>query len=159
MDERVRFLEGTSSSRAVIVRVLPGLDVIEGITEVCERLGITSGAITSCIGSLQRASLMIAVPLDNKVGAGYSEPITLEGPLELLSGQGTIGQEEEGEITIHMHGVMSDKEGHVHGGHLVKGENPVLITCEVMVSQIEGIRIAKGYDQEVDMHLFLSEEG
>jgi predicted DNA-binding protein with PD1-like motif len=159
MGEKIKLLEGTLSSRAAIIRVLPGFDVIEGIEEACRKLGITSGAIISCIGSLQRASVMIAVPLNNKVGAGYSEPIKLEGPLELLSGQGTIGREEEGNISIHMHVVISDKEGHLHGGHLVKGQNPVLITCEVMLARIEGIRIVRGYDPEIDMQVFLPKKG
>lgn len=159
INRKAIFLEGNASSRAVIIRVLPGFDLIEGIEEACQSLGIKSGAVTSCIGSLQRASLMIAVPLNNKIGAGYSDPRVLEGPLELLSGQGTIGLEEGGEIAIHLHGVVSDKEGHVHGGHLVKGENPVLITCEVMVTQAEGIRIVRVYDPEVDMNIFISKKG
>lgn len=142
-----------------MIRVHPGSDIIEEIEEVCQSLGIKTGAITSCIGSLQRTSLLIAVPLDNKIGAGYSDPKMIEGPIELLSGQGTIGQEEGGEIAIHLHGVVSDKEGHVHGGHLVKGENPVLITSEVMVTQIEGIRIVRAYDPEVDMNVFFSKKG
>lgn len=158
-DKKALFLEGNASGRASIVRVLPGVDVIEGIEEVCQSLGIKSGAITSCIGSLQRASLMIAVPLNNKVGAGYSDPMTLKGPLELLSGQGTIGLGEDGETAIHLHGVVSDKEGHVHGGHLVKGESPVLITCEVMLTHVEGVRIVRGYDPQVDMKVFLPKEG
>lgn len=158
-DRKALFLEGNASSRAAIMRVLPGIDVIEGIEAVCQSLSIKSGAIISCIGSLQRASLMIAVPLNNKVGAGYSDPMVLEGPLELLSGQGTIGLGEEGETAIHLHGVVSDKEGHLHGGHFVKGENPVLVTCEVALTQVEGIRIVRGYDPQVDMKLFLFEEG
>jgi len=146
-------------SKAAMIRVVPGSDVIEGMEEACRKLGIKAGAIISCIGSLQRASVMIAVPLNNKVGAGYSEPITLEGPLELLSGQGTIGQDEQGEVAVHMHAVMSDKEGQLHGGHMVKGHNPVLITCEIMLAKIEGIKILRGYDPEADMQVFLLEEG
>jgi predicted DNA-binding protein with PD1-like motif len=158
-NRKVIILEGNSSSRARIIRVLPGFDLIEGIEEACQSLGIKSGAVTSCIGSLQRASLMIAVPLDNKIGAGYSDPRVIEGPLELLSAQGTIGLEEGGEVAIHLHGAVSDKEGHVHGGHLVKGGNPVLITCEVVVTQVEGIRTAKGYDPEVEMNIFIPQRG
>jgi hypothetical protein len=101
---------------------------------------------------------MILVPLDNKVGAGYSDPRAIEGPLELLSAQGTIGLEEGGAVAIHLHGAVSDKEGRVHGGHLVKGGNPVLITGEVAVTQVEGIRIAKGYDPGVEMNIFIPRE-
>ncbi|MBW2078773.1 MAG: DNA-binding protein [Deltaproteobacteria bacterium] len=152
----ITFSEG-HLSKAVTIRVLPGSDVIEGIEEACQNLGIKSGAIISCIGSLQRASVLVAVPLNNKIGAGYSEPRKYEGPLELLSGQGTIGREEEGEIiTVHIHGVVSDKEGHLHGGHLVRGENPVLITCEVMVAQLQGIKILRSHDPKTDYDIFFA---
>ena len=50
-------------SKVVIIRILPGSDIIEGIEGVCHNLDIKSGAITCCIGSLQRASLLIAVSL------------------------------------------------------------------------------------------------
>ena len=118
---------------------------------MCKRLDIKTGAITSCIGSLQRASLLIAVPLENKIGAGYGNPMDFDGPLEFLAGQGTIGQEEEGDLFIHMHGVLSDKDGNVHGGHLIKGKNPVLLTCEIMISHVEDVRMIRTYDPEIEM--------
>jgi len=146
------FSEGRVS-RAVLVKVLPGSDIIEGIEKACHDMDIKCGAITSCIGSLQRTSLLVAVPLNNKVGAGYSEPRNLNGPLELISGQGTIG-EDEGTAFVHIHGMVSDKDGNVYGGHLIKGENPVLITCEIMISPVDGIQMVRTYDPEVDMKVF-----
>jgi len=154
----ISFSEGHLSTVGMI-RVVPGSDVIEGIEEACRKLDIKAGAVISCIGSLQGASVLVAVPLNNKIGAGYSEPIKLEGPLELLSGQGTIGQDEEGAITVHLHGVVSDREGGLHGGHFVRGENPVLITCEMLLARIEGIPIVRDYDPEVDMQVFLPKKG
>ncbi len=94
---------------------------------------------------------MIAVPLENKIGAGYSNPMDFDGPLEFLAGQGTIGQEEEGDLFIHMHCVLSDKDGNVHGGHLIKGKNPVLATCEIMISHVEDVRMIRTYDPEIEM--------
>ncbi len=146
-------------SKIFMIRVLPGSDIIEGIEEVCHNLDIKSGAITCCIGSLQRASLLIAVPMNSKIGAGYSDPKVIKGPLELLSGQGSIGQEEEGEIFIHMHGVVSDKNGNVQGGHFIRGENPVLITCEMVLIRVEGIHMIRAYDPEVNMKVFFPKEG
>jgi len=146
------FSEGRVS-RAVLVKVLPGNDIIEGIEKACHDMDIKCGAITSCIGSLQRTSLLVVAPLNNKVGAGYGEPRNLNGPLELICGQGTIGEDEETNL-IHIHGVVSDKDGNVYGGHLIKGENPVLITCEIMIIPVEGIQIKRTYDPEVDMKIF-----
>ena len=89
------FSEG-KLNKVVMIRVPPGSDIIEAIEETCRALDIRSGAISSCIGSLQKASLLIAVPLKNKPGAGYSDPINLDGPLELLSAQGTSAKNKTG---------------------------------------------------------------
>ncbi len=148
------FSEG-KLNKLVMIRVLPGSDIIEGIEETCQVHDIKCGAICSCIGSLQKASFLIAVPLKNKVGAGYSTPIDINGPLELLSAQGTIGREQNGGLFIHMHGLLSDQDGSVHGGHLIKGKNPVLITCEIMISQVEGVDMLRTYDPDVDMEVFI----
>jgi len=142
-------------SKVVMLRVLPGSDIIEGIEETCRDLHINGGAITCCIGSLQRASFLIAVPLNNKIGAGYSEPKTVDGPLEFLSAQGMIGEEKDGGLFVHLHGILSDKNGDVCGGHLIRGGNPVLITCEIMISTVEGIRMKRRYDPETEMKLLI----
>ena len=89
--------------------------------------------------------------LENKIGAGYGNPIDFGGTLEFLGGQGSIGQEEDESLFIHMHGMLSDKDGNVHGGHLIKGKNPVLITCEIMINEMKGIRMTRTYDPEIDM--------
>ena len=150
----IKLCEGMLSQVAMI-RMPPGTDIIEGIEEVCRRAEIKTGAIISCIGSLQKTSIMIAVPRKNKIGAGYSDPQKFDGPLELLSAQGTIGLEESGERFIHLHALMSDKDGNVHGGHMIKGESPVLITCEIMISKIQGARMIRSYDPEVEMKVLL----
>jgi predicted DNA-binding protein with PD1-like motif len=141
-------------SRVSLIRILPGADIIESLEEACAHLSIKSGFISSCIGSLKSASFFTVVPLENKMGAGYSTPITLEGPLELLSAQGTIGQDEKANPFIHLHSLVVDQEGRVHGGHFIKGENPALITCEIMISQVDGAGWLRAHDQKVDMDVF-----
>jgi len=150
----VKYSAGNLSG-VVMLRVLPGTDIIEGIEEVCRDLQINGGTIACCIGSLQRASFLIAVPLDNKIGAGYSEPRTVDGPLELLSAQGMIGKEEDGGLFVHLHGLLSNRDGGLCGGHLIRGGNPVLITCEIMISAVEGIGMKRRYDPETEMKLFM----
>ncbi len=135
----------------VMARLHPGTDVIEGVTEVCRQHGIRSGSITTCIGSLQRASFFVVKPMDNRLGGGYSDPIALSGPVELVSSQGTVGVDESGAVFIHLHGVLSDSSGHSRGGHLIAGTCPVLITCEVLISGFDGMVAAHRYDPEVEM--------
>ncbi|WP_457552201.1 PPC domain-containing DNA-binding protein [Desulfobacula sp.] len=150
----VRFAQGHLSN-TVMIRIESGFDLIEEIENVCRKLEIESGMITCCIGSLQKAAYFLVAPLENRFGSGYGDPNILDGPLELLSGQGMIGKEENGEYFIHLHGLVSDKDRNVHGGHLIKGENPVLITCEIMVSQIQGMKIIRTYDPKVDMKVLM----
>jgi predicted DNA-binding protein with PD1-like motif len=151
---RVVFSAGRLS-KAVIIRVLPGSDLIEAIEQACKETGIQAGIVVSCIGTLQRASFLVVVPVQNKVGAKYGDPLILEGPLEFLGAQGTVGLEESGDIFVHLHGLASDKDGIVHGGHLVKGQCPVLITCEVSVTQVEGVSLVRRMDPEVDMKVLM----
>ena len=136
-----------------MIRLHPGKDLIEGIAEVCMTQGLNSGVITSCIGSLQRASFFTVATLPNKIGAGYGDPIAMNGPLELVSAQGTIGLDGEANLLIHLHGAIADGRGHLYGGHLIKGKCPILITCEVMIAFLEGVRAVQQPDPKTDMTL------
>jgi predicted DNA-binding protein with PD1-like motif len=140
-------------SKAVMIRLHPGEDLIQGITAACVAQGMQGGAVVSCIGSLQRASFFTVIPLGNKIGAGYGDRIEMEGPLELVSAQGTIGLDVEGNLLIHMHGALADGRGNLHGGHLLEGRCPVLITCEAMITFFEEVRAIQKYDAETDMKL------
>ena len=111
MTEKTLYSEGAASSRSAVIRVLPGFGIVEGIEEACRHLVITCGAVVSSIGSLQGASISYAISSDsNKVGAALSEPKLLPGPLELISAQGTIGLDENGETIVHLHGTVCDTE-------------------------------------------------
>jgi len=124
-----------------MIRLHPGKDLIEGIAEVCMTQGLNSGVITSCIGSLQRASFFTVATLPNKIGAGYGDPIAMNGPLELVSAQGTIGLDGEANLLIHLHGAIADGRGHLYGGHLIK------------IAFLEGVRAVQQPDPKTDMTL------
>jgi len=149
----IQFVE-SHLSRGVMIRVQPGNDPIMAIEEACERSAIRSGSISCCVGSLRKASFMFLVPFDNRMGSAYCDPVTIEGPVEILSAQGTIG-EEEGSLYVHLHGSFVDKHGHVHGGHLIKGQNPVLYTAEIMICKSDGALMRRLYDPEVDMKVLM----
>lgn len=142
-----------SISKVVMVRLHPGQDLIEGLTEAGLAHGLKSGVIASCIGSLQRASFFTVVPLPKKLGAGYGDPVAKEGPLELVSAQGTIGLDLEAKLLIHMHAALADSRGNLYGGHLIKGKCPVLVTCEAMIAYLEGVRAVQRPDPETEMNL------
>jgi predicted DNA-binding protein with PD1-like motif len=149
----------TRDERCMMIRLSPGTDLIEGLERALKEGGVIAGAVVSCIGSLRRAAFHIAVPADNPIGASYSPPIGVEGPLELISAQGTIGLEEDGSPFVHLHAVFSDGKGVLRGGHIVKGECPVLVTCEIAVKGLEGIRIVRRFDPGAEMKVFMVEKG
>jgi uncharacterized protein len=144
--------------KIALVRILPGSDVLEGIEKVCRETGIHAGIVMSCVGTLQRASFLIVVPARNRVGAKYGDPLTIEGPLEFLGAQGTVGREENRDVYVHLHGLVSDKDGVVHGGHLVRGQCPVLITCEVAITQVEGVSLVRRMDPEIGWQVLCPDE-
>jgi len=143
------------SPQVIVARLSPGTDILDGIQIVCKELHIKSGSIVSCIGSLRRAVFLVAVPLENEIGAGYSDPVHVEGPLELLSGQGSIGLEKDKGVFVHLHAAFCDKDGKPFGGHLVKGENPVLITAEITIIQAEGVKMERTWNPEVKMDILM----
>jgi uncharacterized protein len=142
-------------SGQLLARLHPGTDLIEGIAEVCRRHKVRSGSITTCIGSLQRASFFVVTSMDNALGGGYSDPIHLPGPVELISSQGTVGRNDAGNLFIHLHGALSDSTGRTHGGHLIAGACPVLITCEVLIGVFDGMHAVHRHDPEVEMNVLI----
>ncbi len=141
----------TGVGPAVFVRLSPGTDLITGLEEVCRTRGIRAGAIVSCIASLRRASFFVVVPMDNAVGGGYSEPVDLDAPVEIVSGSGSVGEEAEGGVFVHLHATLGDAHGAAHGGHLLRGRCPILITSEIVIVPFTGLRLVRTHDVEAGM--------
>jgi predicted DNA-binding protein with PD1-like motif len=145
----------SKKGRAVVGRIFPGTDLIKGIEKVCQDNQVTSGTIVAGIGSLSRAQFVYAVPdKDAKMGIKYSEPVRVEGPLEVLACQGTIGLTAEGQLGIHLHGLMSDPDMKVYGAHFLEDGNPVLVTVEIMIHENQDVRTAREQDLETGFPVF-----
>ncbi|GGG19130.1 PPC domain-containing DNA-binding protein [Paenibacillus abyssi] len=146
-EQRFWSAEG-KSNRVIAARILPGSDVILGIIEVCRKYNIKAGGIASMIGSLKTAQYQAIQPDPNsKTGASFTDKMTAEGPVELLSGQGLICQREDG-MFIHLHTVMVDKNQKVFGGHIERGFCTVLNTLEIIIVESENIVLHREHDEE-----------
>lgn len=142
-------------NKVVIGRILPGVDLIEGIQEMCKKNNVEYGVIVTCIGSLSSGCIVYAVPdEDNNLGIRYSEPTYFDGPLELLCCQGIVGKDEDNRFQIHLHGLMGDKNLRIIGGHFLPRENKVLATVEVMIQGVEESEFIRKYDEETGFPLF-----
>ena len=144
--------------KIIPVRLRTHTDLMNGIKKTCEDYGIQQGVVLTGVGSVRKLSIQVLTPNEEvKVGAAYTDPQTIPGPIEVLSVQGFIFQTEEGEMVLHLHGTFSDKEGEVYGGHLVPGENPVLATLEAVIAEITGARLIRRYDEDVGLKLITPE--
>jgi predicted DNA-binding protein with PD1-like motif len=144
-----------NKGKTIVGRILPGTDLISGIERICQDHHVNYGTIVAAIGSLSRAGFVYALPDKSaKMGIKYSDPTTVEGPLELLACQGMIGLTVEGDLSIHLHGLMSDSDMKVYGCHFLKNANPVLVTVEILIHEHEGVRMVREQDIETDFPLF-----
>ncbi len=140
--------------RIVAARMSPGEDVLLGLEKICADYGIKDGIILTAIGSLDGAQFFNPVPLkDKKAGYGYGEPIILRGPIELVSMSGMICHNDEGETLLHIHYSLSDQHGTGHGGHVIEG-NKVLMTVDVVIAEVDGVEMGRGYDEDLEVFIF-----
>lgn len=140
--------------RIVAARMSPGEDVLLGLEQVCKEYNIKDGVILSGMGSLDGAQFFNPVPLkEKKAGYGYSEAVVLRGPIELVGMAGMICHDDKGETLLHVHYALSDQHGTGHGGHLIEG-NKVLMTVDVMIGEIDGMEMGRGYDEDLEVFIF-----
>ena len=145
--------------RIVPLRLLPGTDLMNGIKKVCEDNGVRYGNLISAIGSLRQVTFQVLVPNEKtKMGAAYTEPSTIPGPIEILGIQGIIFETDTGETVLHLHGTFCDKDGKTFGGHIVPGENPILATLDAIIGEIADVKLMRRDNEEVGLPLFSPEK-
>jgi predicted DNA-binding protein with PD1-like motif len=134
--------------RVLAARLLPGQDVVEGIIELIKSNGITSGTITA-IGSLRSAKVVWAGSMefgDNPMDVAVFHE--MEGPVELGVSNGVFGTDEDGEVVVHVHGLIMDKDGNMRCGNLLPGSAPVLATVELTIQEFEGLELKPTADPQ-----------
>ena len=139
--------------RVVVIRLKPGADLLGGIQDACGQYGIHNGVILSAIGSLAcvRYCNVEALP-DKKCGYGYGRVLCLDEPIELTGAGGVICSDADNNINLHIHLSLSDKTGKAFGGHLAEGTK-VLMTSDIVLGEIEGVRMLRQYDPDMDVFL------
>lgn len=115
--------------RVFLGRLEKGEDILQGLTKFCVQHGVTAGSIQG-LGAVQRGG----VGYYDQGAAAYRE-IRFERGMEIASLVGNISR-KEGEIFLHCHVILADKEGRCFGGHLLEGN--VAFACEFAVIALEG---------------------
>ena len=150
----IRFQDACGKTgKTVAVRLLPDTDLVEGIEAACEKNGIKYAYVT-CFGSFRETGYMYLVSKpEAKVGAGYGDVLKCGGPIEFLNGTGVVCQNDE-KYDTHFHATMCDASGKVFGGHIVKGTTPALTTVDLVIFEIEDVKMLRVSDEETALTQF-----
>lgn len=118
-------------------RLKSGQLLKEEIVKMAKKSHIQAGVLLSIVGAFKNANLRMAgATPDNQIIKSF------EGPLEIVSGTGTISQDG-----CHIHISISDKDGKVIGGHLKDG-CVVDITAEIVIGIFEDISYKRVLDKD-----------
>ncbi len=147
------FYASGKCGRFVPVRLKTHTDITQGLRSVCEENRIKYGSIDG-IGNVRQLNYQLLVP-DSRArhGVRLAEPQVLPGPLELLNLKGVVYQSEKGETMIHLHGMFSDSEGKILGGHLAEGGNTVLGTLNAFIVELTDAEMVSQMDEDVGLGL------
>lgn len=124
----------------IVVRLFKGEEFIESVKLLCEKENFSSGRIQA-IGAVKRAVLGY-FDLEKK------KYIHFECQGELASCMGNIAG-RNGDIIVHAHAVIAEKDGTCKGGHIVTAETSA--TVEVFVDVIPNLERAT--DAETGLYL------
>ncbi len=134
--------------RTILGRLKHGGDLLGEITRIVNDEHITMGTIMG-IGGLKRA----AVAFLNQTTKEY-ERIEIEESLEIVSLTGTISRMKQRSFP-HVHVALSDRAGHMYGGHLVQGCE--IWACEVVITELEGGVLSRDFDADTGLSLWPKE--
>ncbi len=115
------------------LRLNKGDDIRHSLEQFAKKNNISSGAILTCVGSIQTMAVRFA--MKNTID-------TVAGPLEIVSVTGTIASSG-----VHIHIAAGDDKGRVRGGHLEYGTK-VMMTVEVMIMTCPEILFQRNIDQK-----------
>jgi predicted DNA-binding protein with PD1-like motif len=97
--------------RMIVTRLHEGQDLKQSMEKLVRAMNLSAATVISGVGSLHAACLRMA-----GAEAGRQDIRKLEGPFEVVSLIGNLGQER-----THLHMSISDKNGNVIGGHVKEG--------------------------------------
>lgn len=126
-------------------RFIENEDLLEALTDFVRKVNVKAGFF-SLIGSLKRARLGF---FD---GAKY-QTVEIDKPLEIVSCSGNISLDEEDQVVVHAHIVVSDEKGEAFGGHLLQG-CIVSFTAEMVLVVCTQIRLRRALDDKTGLRLW-----
>lgn len=122
--------------RQISFRLNPGELLKEAIEKAVKDHGIKAGVVLSAVGALDHAAIRLAGPSSKSLVVAQ-----WPGPFEIVSVTGTLSPDG-----CHLHAALGDKEGIVHGGHVMPG-CVVGFTSEVVLLAFDDVAYSRAMNE------------
>jgi predicted DNA-binding protein with PD1-like motif len=150
--ERIQWVE--ARGRAFTFTCEAGLPLLEAARRGFAVAGFDSGVLRWTGGALGPfAYVMPALSKTADHAAFYSETFRPAGVMRLKTAAMTLG-ERDGAPFFHCHGLWTEADGRLHGGHLLPEETVVAEAFEVSAFGIAGAMFLAEHDPETNFKLF-----
>jgi predicted DNA-binding protein with PD1-like motif len=150
--ERVQWVE--ARGRAFSFTLAAGLPLLETARRGLAEAGFSGGVLSFRGGAL--GPLAYVMPALSKTGANaafYSDTYRPTGITRLKCGAMTLGERDSAPF-FHCHGLWTETDGNLHGGHILPEESIVAESFEVEAFGIDGAMFTAEPDPETNFKLF-----
>jgi predicted DNA-binding protein with PD1-like motif len=150
--ERIQWVE--ARGRAFSFTLEAGLTLLEAARRGFAEAGFAGGVLSLRAGALGPfAYVMPALSKDGVNAAFYSDIFRPAGITRLKCAAMTLGQ-RDGAPFFHCHGLWTETDGHLHGGHILPDESFVAEPFAVDAFGIDGAMFTAEPDSETNFKLF-----
>lgn len=152
LPERIQWVE--ARGRAFSFTLAAGLPLLEAARRGFAEAGFAGGVLNMRRGALEPFAYVM--PALSKTGANaafYSDTFRPAGITRLELGAMTLG-ERDGAPFFHCHGLWTETDGNLHGGHILPEESIVAESFEVDAYGIDGAMFVAEPDAETNFKLF-----
>jgi len=150
--ERIQWVE--ARGRAFGFTLQAGLPLLEAARRGFAEQGFAGGVLSMRGGALgPLAYVMPALSKDGANAAFYSDTFRPSGITQLKFAAMTLG-ERDGAPFFHCHGLWTETDGRLHGGHILPEESIVAEPFAVEAFGIDGAAFTADVDSETNFKLF-----
>lgn len=125
------------SMKTISMRLKPGEDLKKSIEQAVSSQDIKAGFIVTCVGGVNQVTARMAGATPER-----QDIRVFKDDYEIVSLVGTVSVNG-----VHLHISFSDKNGHVHGGHLKDG-TLISPTAEIVIGLQENAEFSRVFDEE-----------
>ena len=138
-------MEYRKSPQGYVVRLDPGEEIVERLTELVDREGIQLGSV-SALGAANDVTIGIFSTVEKK----YSS-LRYQGDFEISALVGNVSR-KDGAPYLHLHITIGDPvTGQVHAGHLSSAV--ISATLELFLQVWDG-QVGRRFSEDVGLNLF-----